>query len=249
MRKRLALLVLLSLVVFSIPIPSYAAKKTTKKTTKTAKKTKGKAGPCVLTMSKCPVQGCGGDPKLNTAKNQTDSPSDVKNMTIARIIDLNVKSPKTWKSGSDRQPLQDLGEGGAVAVKGYLINAHASGAEACNCRLKGQANNDFHLNIITAKNEGKKKKPLMFQSLVIEMSPRSRLAGWKLPTLKVLEDQRMYVRVTGYLMYDTAHIKFQSLPRASAWEIHPIMKFEVCQATRAECDAGNNWINLEDLSN
>jgi hypothetical protein len=238
MKKRIALLLLFGLTVFAFSSDVYAAKKK-----------KAKNPPCVKTMAKCPIQGCGGDPKLNTNKNRTDSPSDVSNMTIARIIDLNVKSPKTWKSGSDRQPLQDLGEGKAIAVKGYLINAHASGVEACNCRLTGPANNDFHLNMITAKNEGKDKKILMKQSLVIEMSPRSRLAGWILPTLQALADQRMYVRVTGYLMFDTAHVHFQSMPRASAWEVHPIMKFEVCQSTRTACDAGNNWINLEDLSN
>src|SRR5262249_49605609 len=112
--------------------------------------------------------------------------------------------------------------------------------------LTTQKNNDFHLNLISAKNENKDKKTLMKRSVVIEMSPRSRDPEWKLSGLQALAKDRAYVRVTGFLMLDTAHIHFQSMPRASAWEIHPIAKFEVCEGTKSECDAGQNWKALED---
>ncbi|HEX8456379.1 MAG TPA: hypothetical protein VF656_03575 [Pyrinomonadaceae bacterium] len=199
---------------------------------------------CVKTLGKCPAQGCGGDPKLNTFKNQMDSPaaSDVEEWTIADIIELNETTPKTWKSGADRGPLEAIGEGKAVSVKGYLIHAKLTGTpESCNCFLQGAANNDFHLNIVPTR------AGTMKQSLVIEMSPRSRNQQWKLPTMQALAGTKTYVRVTGWLMFDSAHAHFQSMPRATAWEVHPVTKFEVCQGTKKQCDAGNNWKALEDL--
>ena len=56
---------------------------------------------------------------------------------------------------------QDLGEGTAVEVKAFLINAHASGAESCNCFLVGVQNNDFHLNLVTDQSKGTAKPVVM----------------------------------------------------------------------------------------
>jgi hypothetical protein len=229
MKKALALLLLAGLAVFS-PL-AYTGE------------AKGKPA-CVKSLSKCPDKGCGGDPKLNTFKNQDDAPSSgaVEDWSIADVIELNDKTPKSWKSGADRKPLRDIGEGTAVAIKGYLIHAKMTGTpESCNCFLKGVANNDFHLNIVPTK------AGTMKQSLVIEMSPRSRNANWKLPTLQALVGTKTYVRVTGWLMFDSAHAHFQSMPRATAWEVHPVTGFEVCQGTKKQCDAGDKWVALESL--
>ena len=229
MKKTLVILLLSGLAVFSHFANTGEAK--------------GKP-PCVKSLSKCPAKGCGGDPKLNTFKNQEDGPTagNVEDWSIADVIELNDKSPKSWKSGADRKPLRDLGEGTAVAIKGYLIHAKMTGTpESCNCFLKGLDNNDFHLNIVPTK------AGTMKQSLVIEMSPRSRNGGWKLPTLQALAGTKTYVRVTGWLMFDSAHVHFQSMPRATAWEIHPITGFEVCQGTKKQCDAGQKWVAMESL--
>lgn len=229
MKKALAILLLAGLAVFS-PL-AYTGE------------AKGKPA-CVKSLSKCPLKGCGGDPNLNTFKNQKDAPAgaNVEQWSIADVVKLNDTSPKTWKVGADRKPLQDIGEGKAVAVKGFLIHAKLTGApETCNCFLTGLNNNDFHLNLVPTKTGAMK------QSLVVEMSPRSRDANWKLPTLQALAGTKTYVRVTGWLMYDSAHAHFQSMPRATAWEIHPITGFEVCQGTKKECDAGNKWVALESL--
>jgi hypothetical protein len=229
MKKTLVLLLILAFTLLS-PYPNVLATK--------------KTPPCVRTLGKCPAKGCGGDPNLNEFKNQMESPkaSEVEEWSIADVIELNDKSPKSWKRGADRQPLQDIGEGTAVAIKGYLIHAKMTGApESCNCFLKGLPNNDFHLNIVPTKAS------TMKQSLVIEMSPRSRNPNWKLPTMQALAGTKTYVRVTGWLMYDSAHASFKSMPRATAWEIHPITKFEVCQGTKKQCDAGDKWKNLENL--
>jgi hypothetical protein len=198
----------------------------------------------VTTLAECPEEGIGGDPNLNRFKNQTRAPkpSAVEEWDIADVIELNGRSPEHWSIGADRKPLRVIGEGTAVAIKGYLIHAELSGGtEACNCKLAGPANNDFHLNIVPTKAGGLK------QSLVVEMSPRSRNAKWSLPTLKGLVRVTAYVRVTGWLMWDSQHSHFKTMPRATAWEIHPITGFEVCQGTKKECDAGKNWVTLESL--
>jgi len=227
--KMLLVLSLLLAVIFSPFSPTaYAAKK--------------KTAPCVKTLAKCPDKGCGGDPELNKQKSRKDSPSPAEDSTIAKIIGLNKTSPNSWKRSNDRQDLTKLGEGTGVVVTGYLIHAKLTGApESCNCFLTGLANNDFHLNIVPAKTS------TMKQSLVIEMSPVSRNPNWKLPSLQALADTKTYVRVTGWQLLDTQHIHFQSMPRATAWEIHPVTKFEVCQGTKTECDAGNKWKALETL--
>lgn len=233
MRK--LLLTLLLLAGFTALLPDTASR---------AQRRRAARRPAVTSLADCPAEGIGGDPNLNRFKNQTRAPrsSDVEAWSIADVIELNESSPRKWKTGADRKPLRDLGEGTAVSIKGYLIHAKLTGSpETCNCHLKGLANNDFHLNIVSTK------AGTMKQSLVIEMGPRSRKANWRLPTLQALVGTKTYVRVTGWLMYDSAHAHFQSMPRATAWEIHPVTGFEVCQGTKRQCDAGQKWIALESL--
>lgn len=206
------------------------------------KKKKPAAKPCVATLAKCPLKGCGGDGLLNALKNSEEKPSNADPMTLAAIVALNSQSPHSWSSGSARDDLTALGEGKGIEVKGWLIAAHVTGTpETCNCKLKGTDNNDFHLNLVPTK------KSLIKRSVVIEMSPRSRDEGWTLPKVKALADQKTYVRVTGFLMFDSQHAAFQSMPRATAWEVHPVTKFEVCTQTQAKCDQGTGWKPLESL--
>ena len=47
-----------------------------------------------------------------------------------------------------------------------------------------------------------------------------------------------YVRVTGWAMLDTQHVGKPTPVRKMHWEIHPVTKFEVCTATKSECDTG-----------
>lgn len=230
MKRIFCLCLLVVFAVLSCDPIIYAAKK------------KKPARVCPTSLSSCPDGGCGGDPKLNEFKNQKKKANDPEDWTIADVIELNDKTPDKWKSGSDRKPLRDIGEGTAVRIKGYLIHAKLTGTpESCNCFLKGLPNNDFHLNIVPTKAS------TMKQSLVVEMSPQSRNKKWELPTLQALMGTKTYVRVTGWLMFDSAHVHFQSMPRSTAWEIHPVTGFEVCQSTKKECDKGNGWKKLEDL--
>jgi hypothetical protein len=203
---------------------------------------------CADSLATCPVTGCvGGDPELNKLKNRVDSPKEgaIDEMSISDIIALEDDQPDTWTRGRARKELSDLGEGKAIVVKGYLIHAKGSGAETCNCRLTGGANNDIHMNIVRRKVDPRE------ESLVVEMTPRIRAKEprWTLKKLTTLADEEEppYVRVTGWLLLDTEHISGNGGPRATVWEIHPITQFEVCEGSRKSCDGGQNWKALAQI--
>ena len=203
---------------------------------------------CAASLDVCPSVGCvEGDGNLNKQKNKVEEPhsGSVEEMTISEIVGL--EEPDSWTKGKTRGELKDLGEGKAIVVKGYLIHAKVSAAETPNCRLTGQSNNDFHLNIVRRKTDPRE------ESLVIEMTPRVRAihAEWTFKAISALADEEdpPYVRVTGWLLLDTEHLSGNGGPRATEWEIHPITKFEVCGETRKSCDAGNGWKNLDEQWN
>jgi len=222
--------------------------------------------PCVIkgkvikNMKNCPMEGCTGrgDGDLSSLKNRPDAPipSRVKSKTISDIVALNSKSPKglnAAKNAREHGVLSTLGagfgEGTAVVVTGFLVHGDKSGLEVCNCFIgtrKTPETLDFHLNLSDTKGDPKK---VLKQSLVVEISPRSpmRSKGWTLAKIKTLARRQVFVRVTGWLLYDSEHTNFSKMPRASAWEIHPITKFEVCTASNVEDCKDDKWVALEDL--
>lgn len=169
----------------------------------------------VLAISACPVQGCGGDPELNTKKNRIDVPADsvVEQRTFTQLTAF--KRPKKWKSGTGRAKLETWGEGRAVQIKGYIFEAdnYTSGAESTNCYLSSNDFNDFHIVIVedlvlankwkalydvigdattaarkkAAENRAKAAhKRAEKRSLTAEITPRLRPVGWKIATLREL---------------------------------------------------------------
>ena len=194
------------------------------------------------TAAECPVQGCGGDPELNKKKNLTaiPDPATVEDWQFNDMLD--VIFPESWSSGMDRDLLEGWGEGTAVRIKARLkkVAKYSSGKESTNCNLKLQENNDYHLVLTRVKNKPES------QSITAEMTPRLRPAGWTFTKLKELAEVQTYIRVTGYLMLDTQHIGDAHPVRYTHWEIHPVTAFEVCTMTKAKCDDGEGWINLED---
>jgi len=185
----------------------------------------------------CPVEGCGGDPLLNAAKNRTDTVADgtAQHKTILQIA--NFTHPASWSSGTGRALLVSWGEGTPLEVTLYIkkVKNYKSGKETSNCNISLDRNNDYHIVLVTAKNSAEKN------SLTAEITPRLRLDTWTYERLKDLADQKAYVRVTGWAMLDTQHVGKSEPKRKTHWEIHPVTKFEVCTATKADCDAGNGW--------
>ncbi len=183
----------------------------------------------VLTLSACPVQGCGGDPELNTKKNRIDVPADsaVEQTTFTQLTAF--KRPKKWKSGTARTLLETWGEGRTVQIRGYIFKAenYTSGAESTNCHLSSNDFNDFHIVIVedlvlankavaaedaidNATTAAKKKaaekrakaahKRAERRSLTAEITPRLRHDGWTIAKLRKL------VREGGVPTDDTATV-------------------------------------------
>lgn len=191
----------------------------------------------------CPANGCGVDLLLNTAKNRTDLPNetDVQQKTILQIAAF--KRPKKWSWNQSRALLVKWGEGTPLRVTLFLqgVSKYADGAEACNCNLTGERNNDYHLVLGSTANAAEK------QSLTAEITPRLRRKNWDYDHLKELAKQKTYVRVTGWAMLDTQHIGDAHPIRRTHWEIHPLTNLEVCTTTRPQCDTGTGWKPLEDM--
>jgi hypothetical protein len=71
---------------------------------------------------------------------------------------------------------------------------------------------------------------------------------------KIAKLSGKFVRLTGLLMLDTAHVHHSKkannddrdhagtpLKRATNWEVHPVAKLEVCDSTLKNCRKGNGW--------
>lgn len=190
-------------------------------------------------ISQCPAEGCGvgGDGPLNRMKNRTTPAADPEESSLGQI--RQISEPDDWEVGQERSSIAATEEK-AVVVRAYLRDARASGSETTNCKLSGQANNDFHLDLVSFKNAVKAT------AVTAEITPRVRPDGWTIAKLRRLGNQKAYVRVTGWMLLDTQHIN-SPLTRSTNWEIHPVTKFEVCTTTRPQCIAGNGWVDLEDF--
>jgi hypothetical protein len=200
-------------------------------------------------IAHCPDIGCGenGDRELNKAKNRTDIPtdSDVKTKTFANMRAL--AQPARWDTGQDRATIRTAGkEGTPVEMMGFLFKVKKGGAESCNCDLSRGVNTDLHLVLLKDMDQGEAT------SVTAEITPRIRANGhsdWIFKNVNDLEGE--FVRVTGWLMLDTKHIRqAHFLPnerlntgfaRSTNWEIHPVTKLEVCEKSVSACKAGQGW--------
>jgi hypothetical protein len=185
--------------------------------------------PCATDLEHCPATGCGGGDKLlNKKKNILTIPGTYEVITFDDFRHLEAERPTTWSEGQSRSEVEQLGEGSAVMLMGYLFGAHAGSPETCNCKLSGELNNDYHINIVENDDD------FQVDSIVVEMTPKSRAAkpGWTLAKLNGIpvapHKQHALVRVSGYLMFDSEHVSRSGGERATIWEIHPVTKFEVC---------------------
>jgi hypothetical protein len=225
MRKRLAALLVTALCVIAL----------------SALQANAQAPACagIRTLSDCPDTGCGGpgaDALLNEKKNRTENASDPERLTLSDVRRL--RQPRGWIVGQERSSLA-ANEGRAVAVTGFLTRASASGSESTNCNLRGPANNDNHLDLVSRPGDPRAT------AVTAEITPRIRKDGWTIEKLRFLAGREMFVRATGWLTLDTQHIS-SPLSRSTNWEVHPVTAFDVCTGTTRECQRGDNWTPLED---
>ncbi len=225
-------LFLLALCII-IPLVAYAKP--------TCKKSKSTCG--ATSIDNCPREGCCGDSKLNQRKNITTPPAAADIQTYTRAKFVRLKFPASWSPGTSRALLKKWGEGTPVEYEAYLIEVkhYPRGAEACNCNLQEDSNNDFHLVTVDRQNLPES------DSITAEITPRIRPAGWTLKKLQQLARNKTYVKLTGYLMLDTQHLGGGGPARVTDWEIHPVTAMQVCTASVTSCKAGNGWQDLADV--
>ena len=201
---------------------------------------------CAASLDNCPKQGCGGgDRLLNTKKNNLDAPAtDYQVISFDDFRHLEEERPTQWQENQARDEVEQLGESTPVMLAGYLFGAHSGSPETCNCKLSGEANNDYHVNIVEHADDS------MTDSVVVEMAPkwRSKVPEWNLDKLRSLPhpdgSSLPLVRISGYLLFDSEHVTRSGGERMTMWEIHPVTRFEVCPAGSCSADSDDGWQDI-----
>jgi hypothetical protein len=193
----------------------------------------------------------GTTPKLITVDDLKNLQAQVESFSPA--INFGDKDSPDRPKGptKDRGPLQQMGEGGLVTLRGYVFKARQEGAESVNCakNVPNQpAYHDIHISIVSSHDETSE-----CSGVVVEMSPHHRPQEWTAANLGKVVAAALPVRVTGNLFFDSAHVPCkQGQPasgnpsRISLWEVHPVYTFEVCTGA---CDGAGQWKSLADWLN
>jgi hypothetical protein len=117
----------------------------------------------------------------------------------------------------------------AAKVRGLVLNVKVGGTESCNCGATDPLQRDTHIELGLAAGAPET------QRVIVEVTPRLRLlmkkqdTDWTTPALSKAYKGK-WVEVTGWLTFDTAHIKQAENTnpgakgnwRATCWEIHPV---------------------------
>ncbi|HEV7857991.1 MAG TPA: hypothetical protein VGO91_05130 [Pyrinomonadaceae bacterium] len=206
------------------------------------KKLSGKTRPVMppSTFHDCPLSGSGGDRPLNEIKNRTDMARHWRDTSIESLKELdwpqtiNEKDRPNWSS-SDMEAVKQ-NEGLPIRIQGWLAAAKKEGEESCNCN--SQKDVDYHLWIVDDKS--KADEDHRGESVVCEVTPRIRAlhTGWDIKLIGKVVQSLTKVRLSGWLLMDQHHAEQLGEFRATLWEIHPIMEFEV--------QRGGKWVTLDD---
>lgn len=218
----------------------------------------------------CPDQGCGTDfdPNLNKLKNiRPDDPRAAGAATRRTLAWMKkLDDPENFEKDGSREELTQLGEGQKIVVVAYLLVAKPElSGESCNCGLQTPKETDNHLVLVTkatvdrfplddaeATNQIVHSREL--ESLTAEFTPRVRLTHPNFtrekvqPMIDATDEDALLVRVTGLLLFDSEHFLEHHLVRVNNWEIHPVLKLEICQ-TGKKCSASSDtgWKSLDDM--
>lgn len=222
----------------------------------------GAAEACATSLDDCPDTGCSDrdeEELLHRRKRRVVSGRAIP-LAMQDFIDLQKAADRSIGQAAtvyddDMRALQRmlrrdnayLGEGKKVQFFGYVLEAKASGAENVNCNLSGSENADFHINVA----DGPGRTP--YKSIVVEMIPQERDAGWTVAKLNAAARKRLPIVVVGQLFYDNKHLVRDGKPenerrnqskRLSLWEVHPVSEFWVCAEGGCEPADDDGWVAL-----
>jgi hypothetical protein len=250
LRKLLTLSLVLTFVVCSLSLASYAKK----------------GPPCKPNLKACPPEGCGTafDAKLNVRKNiriEDNQTATVRSLTSIKKLD----DPEDFSQGDDRDELTALGEGQKITVLAFLLVAKPElSGESCNCNLHTREETDNHLVLVSkftvdkfpvAKTAAANKAVFTSreqESVTAEFTPRVRLDHPNFtrekvqPLIAKRPKKALLVRVTGLLLFDSEHFIRNPLVRKTNWEIHPVFKLEFCETDNCTVGSNAGWKSLDD---
>lgn len=157
---------------------------------------------------------------LHRLKNRTALPQNSD-------FDPNVTLESLLQPGNDQARWSTSRAG---KIEGYVVSVGEAGVELANCYVR----RDIHINIARSQDAP------VTEQVVMEVTPpmldwaRSRGWDWSAGTLERQLVGR-WCRFEGWLFYDITHAgESENIApgrsgnwRATAWEIHPITKFEI----------------------
>jgi hypothetical protein len=210
----------------------------------------------------CPDAGCTQtaghpfDPELDKLKNIRSDERKPDLQSFESIKGLATPSPTDYTKCGNRDALKQIGEGKKITVMAWALKAETQGPESCNCDLSDVQNRDTHILLVDSQLKHPKLATDKSASVVAEFTPRVRLEDPKHPnfTTKVLNrtirhnGNKLLVRVTGLLMFDSKHFFDEPKPttRATYWEIHPVLKFDYCgEGETCDPNSDENWKDLD----
>ena len=173
-----------------------------------------------------------------------------------------VSSPRNMKGAARKILLSGLkagsgqfSEGDYVELSGFIASKklppHPNTGESVNCKFTDEPNNDYHINITPAKNGDET------EGVVVEMIPQDpnrKSKRWDLDKLKQIQAKQLPVKIRSRLFFDSEHKPNTQKSgnaggnprRFSVWEIHPALKFFVCES--GSCTKSADWKALEGWS-
>jgi hypothetical protein len=184
-------------------------------------------------IADCPNGGCTTkeghefDQELDKRKNiQSDDQQPV--LRSIRWM-KGLPDPTNYTECGTRETLKDLGEGQKITVVAWALTAKKQGAESCNCDLSTEANVDNHIVLVDPGIKNPTLAADECRSVTAEFTPRVRLdnhPNFNRVALNKLIDPnykrsqktangKLFVRVTGLLMFDSKHFFHEPVVRDS----------------------------------
>lgn len=193
----------------------------------------------------CPPAGQGGDTPTNLLKNRSDALPEVHDVLWSAIAKLAYPAGPAQRSKWTKEQLAQIQpyEGIAIRTVGYLAHKakveDGGTGESCNCKFLEADDVDWHMYLANSPTVSS-----LANAVIVETTPRIRKERkWDFSVLERYVGKGP-VRISGFLMLDPEHRSQVGTARETVWEIHPVMKIEVCDTP--SCTEGQ-WKDLDGL--